>query len=742
MHPVKIRAAARTMVRATTSRGQIDRQRREFLSDAIQPLEPRQLLSVATHHVKLHSTRKPYIPAGQTQPLYSAAPVGLTPAKIRSAYGIGQITFNSGTVVGDGAGQTIAIIDAYDNPSFVSSTDANFANSDLAKFDAAFGIADPPSFRKVNQSGGTSYPTGDTGWGGEIALDVEWAHALAPKANIILVECASSFDSDLFAGVRWAAAQPGVSAVSMSFGGSEFSTQASSDSSFTTPSGHAGVTFVASTGDSGSPGGYPAYSPNVLAVGGTTLSVNTSGAWTAETGWSGSGGGISQYTGKPSYQLSVTQSSTRRTIPDIGFDANPNSGVAVYDSYSQGSAAPWEQVGGTSLSAPCWAALIAITDQGRALRGVGSFSNQQAMSALYALPATDFHDVTSGSNGGFSASAGYDLITGIGSPKANLLVPDLSGQSSSIPAAPSTPDLPTAFDTGKSSTDNLTNINTPTIAGTSAPSAAINVYADGTQVGTGTADGSGNWSVTTSVLSDGTHLITATAGNAAGTSVLSAALSVSIDTVAPQLTGTPAFTYLGSPQKIQYSFDDNLQSTVTTSSLTLVNSTISQTFPAASTMLSWSGNTATYTFVTGYPGNALADGNYTATLNVADLAGNTLVGGPSVMNLFWLTGDANHDRSVDTLDFNALAANFGGTGKNWSQADFNYDGTVDTLDFNALASQFGKSMPADSSSPASIGVAAAATPAAAPASAPASSSPNKKLFSDVTIEKDALDVLA
>src|SRR5205814_1590127 len=134
--------------------------------------------------------------------------------------------------------------------------------------------------------------------------------------------------------------------------------------------------------------------------------------------------------------------------------------------------------------------LIAITDQGRALRGVGSFSNQQAMSALYALPATDFHDVTSGSNGGFSASAGYDLITGIGSPKANLLVPDLSGQSSSIPAAPSMPDLPAAFDTGKSSTDNLTNINTPTIAGTSAPSAAINVYADGTQVGTGTADGS------------------------------------------------------------------------------------------------------------------------------------------------------------------------------------------------------------------------------------------------------------
>ena len=366
--------------------------------------------------------------AGTTQ-YSSPGAVGLTPSQIRTAYGFNAISF--GSITGDGKGQTIAIVDAYDDPKFVSSTSSSFSTSDLHLFDTAFGIADPPSFTKVNQSGGTSYPTGDTGWGGEIALDVEWAHALAPGANILLVEANSSSYSDLMSAVTYARGVAGVSVVSMSWGGSEFSGETSYDSIFTTPAGHQGVTFVASTGDSGQPGGYPAYSKNVVAVGGTRLTLGSGNSYAGETAWSGSGGGISAVESKPSYQSAVTQSSTRRTIPDVSFDADPNSGVAVYDSYANGSSAPWEQVGGTSFSSPSWGALIAIANQGRVINGLTTLNGAtQTLPMLYALSASDFHDVTTGSNG-YAASTGYDLVTGRGSPYANLVARDLSGSSSS-----------------------------------------------------------------------------------------------------------------------------------------------------------------------------------------------------------------------------------------------------------------------------------------------------------------------
>src|SRR5207249_3897850 len=131
----------------------------------------------------------------------------------------------------------------------------------------------------------------------------------------------------------------------------EFSGETTYDGTFTTPAGHTGVTFLASTGDSGSPGGYPAYSPRVVAVGGTRLSLGANNAYAGEAGWSGSGGGVSTTEAKPSFQSAITLGS-RRMIPDVAFDADPNSGVAVLDSYSQGSSAPWIAVGGTSLAAP------------------------------------------------------------------------------------------------------------------------------------------------------------------------------------------------------------------------------------------------------------------------------------------------------------------------------------------------------------------------------------------------------
>lgn len=365
-------------------------------------------------------------------PAGHSAPVGFSPAQIKHAYGIDAIRF-SGGIVGDGSGQTVAIINAYDNPKLVDSTSSSFVNSDLHKFDVQFGLPDPPSFRKVNQNGGTSYPTANANWANEAALDVEWVHAIAPKANLLLVEANSPQLTDLISSaVQYARNVPGVSVVTMSFAAGEAYGETFFDSTFTTPSGHSGVTFVAASGDAGAPGGYPAFSPNVVSVGATILTLSN-GNYDSETGRSSSGGGISIIEPKPSYQSHVTQSKTMRTSPDVAMDGEPNTGVAVYDSYN-GGANPWYEVGGTSLSCPIWGSIFAITDQGRARQGMSSMDGRtQTLPRLYQLSASDFHDITSGNNG-FPAGVGYDLVTGLGTPKANLLVPDLGSLTTTISA--------------------------------------------------------------------------------------------------------------------------------------------------------------------------------------------------------------------------------------------------------------------------------------------------------------------
>jgi len=383
----------------------------------IEPLESRELLSVAMPGYAVPH----YIVRGAGKgvaPMITAGPTGITPAQIRHAYGFDTITFKKGSIPGDGSGMTIAIVDAYDNP--------NIAN-DLVQFDRAFGLPDPPSFRKVDQNGGTNYPAPNAGWAGEIALDVEWAHAIAPKANILLVEANDASPGNLMAAVDYARRQPGVVAVSMSFGGAETLNDATYNGILTTPSGHGGVTFLASTGDTGMPGGYPAYSPNVVAVGGTTLTLN-GGNYGSETGWSGSGGGISVFEAQPAYQKGVvTQSTTFRTIPDVAYDADPGTGFSVYDSFNNGASLPWWVVGGTSDAAPQWAGLIAIADQGRALAGKGPLDGPtQTLPMLYSFASSDFHDITTGNNG-FAAGPGYDLVTGRGTPFADLVVKDLIG---------------------------------------------------------------------------------------------------------------------------------------------------------------------------------------------------------------------------------------------------------------------------------------------------------------------------
>jgi hypothetical protein len=351
-----------------------------------------------------------------------------TPAQIEQAYGFNQVSF--GSIKGDGTGQTIAIVDAQDDPNI---------QADLNVFDAQFGLP-AVTVNRVNQTGGTSYPATDStgGWELEESLDVEWAHAIAPGAQIILVEANSANDTDLLTAVKYASAHANV--VSMSWGGSEFSGQTGStyDGVFS----HAGVAFVASSGDSGAPISWPAAAPNVLAVGGTSLTLS-GGSWTNEVGWSGSGGGPSAQEPQPSYQSGVvTQTTTHRANPDVAYDADPNTGYAVYDSFAyQGTSYGWLQIGGTSAGAPQWAALLAIADQGRALSSlpaIDSSSPQEVMTTLYKSSSTaDFHDITSGTSTGspnYSSGPGYDYVTGLGSPRAALVIQTLVGTATTMPS--------------------------------------------------------------------------------------------------------------------------------------------------------------------------------------------------------------------------------------------------------------------------------------------------------------------
>jgi hypothetical protein len=335
-----------------------------------------------------------------------------SPAQIAHAYGFDQISYSSGL---RGAGQTIAIVDAFDDPTI---------QSDLHNFDVTFGLPDPV-FTKFTPQG---TPTVDAGWALEIALDVEWAHAIAPGAAINLVESLDNSSTNLYAADVYAAGLTGVSVVSNSWSGSEYSSEVGDDKYFVTPTGHQGVTFVFSAGDSGAPAEYPSASPNVLSVGGTTLNLSSNGTWLSETGWGfgrasrffgGSGGGPSQFEAKPAFQNGIV-SGTHRGTPDVAFDGDPNTGVYVYDTNNGG----WFQVGGTSVGAPSWAGLIATVNQGRAINLNGSLKGSDLLSQIYKVSANDFHDITSGSNG-YRAGPGFDFVTGRGSPKANLLIPDL-----------------------------------------------------------------------------------------------------------------------------------------------------------------------------------------------------------------------------------------------------------------------------------------------------------------------------
>lgn len=325
------------------------------------------------------------------------SPAGETPQSIYPVYNI-----TGGTTTG--GSQVIAIVDAFDYPT---------AENDLNVFSSTLGL--PPCttangcFKKVYASG--SKPRSNCGWAQEAALDIEWAHAMAPGAKIVLVEAASNSFTNLFAAVDVATSEVttnnGEGEVSMSWGGSEFSTEANNDGHFQ----NAGVVYFGSSGDTGGVTIYPSASPYVVAAGGTTIHRDRSGSFTSETGWSGSGGGPSKYETKLSYQDNVAGTDpTQRSIPDFSFDSDPNSGVSVYDSTRCQGLSGWLVFGGTSVASPSLAGIV-----NRA--GNFSASSELELGTIYfnRTNTADFRDITSGSAGSFTAAQGWDFVTGVGS---------------------------------------------------------------------------------------------------------------------------------------------------------------------------------------------------------------------------------------------------------------------------------------------------------------------------------------
>ncbi|MBA2710623.1 MAG: S53 family peptidase [Tatlockia sp.] len=339
---------------------------------------------------------------------------GLTPSQISHAYGFNRIS-------SQGRGQVIAIVNAYDNPNI---------ESDLGIFNKHFGLPACTTrngcFKKIFATG--KKPRVDAGWAGETALDVEWAHAMAPAAKILLVEAKSANIVDLFQAIQ-VAVNNGATVVSMSWGTSEFAEETQYDEIFSNPK----VTFIAASGDSGTGIIYPAASPHVLAVGGTTLEIDSYGNYQGETAWSGSGGGLSTVETWPTSQssLPIPNANNMRGLPDVAYNADPETGFSVYNSVPGNEGKGWAVVGGTSAGSPQWAAIVAIANSELKTRMGSSFNN-----LLYAAanPTTgnyiyNFNDVESGSNGDCGdvcvAKDGYDYVTGLGSPELASLINDL-----------------------------------------------------------------------------------------------------------------------------------------------------------------------------------------------------------------------------------------------------------------------------------------------------------------------------
>lgn len=350
------------------------------------------------------------------------SPWGIPPDTLRAIY---NLPLTSSLVAGyNGGWGTIAIVDAYDYPTAQKDFDTFSSQFNLPLSTATVCNGSKPCFKVVYASG--RKPSGNCGWNQEAALDIEWAHAMAPYAQILLVEANSSSYTDLFNAVKVASNEvscgstscssgSGEGDVSMSWGGSEFSGEKTYDSYFS----KSGVVYLASSGDTGGVVIYPSTSPYVVAAGGTTLqfssSTQSAGTFAGEIGWADGGGGKSKYETRPAYQSGISLVGAARGTPDLSFDADPNSGVDVYDSTACQGYAGWLVFGGTSVSAPSLSGIF-----NSANHFYSSSTNELlTIYSIYATPTSypyDYRDITSGKAGSYSAGPGWDFVTGVGSP--------------------------------------------------------------------------------------------------------------------------------------------------------------------------------------------------------------------------------------------------------------------------------------------------------------------------------------
>jgi len=322
---------------------------------------------------------------------------GMTPAQIRAFYG----------VPATGGHDVIVIVGAYDYPTALTDFNTFSTQFSLPRETGSDVTASSNTVFQVVYADGVR-PGGNGGWNQEAALDIEWAHAMAPGAKIVLVEAASETEADLFGAVDVAVAIPGVKQISMSWAGAEFSGETFYDSHFN----HSGPVFFNCTGDTGGVATYPACSQYVVAVGGTSVTTDGTGAWVGEAAWSDGGGGSSSQVPRPAWQDYVGAIGAKRAIPDLSSAADPQiCGVAVYDSTVYQGKSGWLVVGGTSVSTPCMAGMVNVS-------GLAFTSTTQFLTTLYEnrlKTPCPFRDITAGSNG-FSAGTGWDFATGLGTP--------------------------------------------------------------------------------------------------------------------------------------------------------------------------------------------------------------------------------------------------------------------------------------------------------------------------------------
>jgi subtilase family serine protease len=399
-----------------------------------------------------------------------------TPAQIRAAYVLPALPSAGAAPTAlqaaqQGAGQTIYIIDAMSDPNVAAelaafntkfglptcTTLAIAATSALPLASASTTAGCTLSVVYSTDSGTmtTAAPAYDSGWATEIALDVQWVHATAPRARIVLIEASDASQNGLLGAVELANAT-GAGVVSMSFGAPEGNWTAQVDSAFTVT----GMTYVAATGDNGSGVSWPAVSSNVLAVGGTSLTYNGASV-RSESAWADGGGGISAYTATPAYQSNKVPGMgvlAHRAVADVSFNADPYTGQYV-TVLSPGSSTPsWVSAGGTSLSTPQWAALMAVANALRVqaakpLLGAPHTDLYAQISTVPGTYAAAFADIVTGADGSCSTCAakiGYDIPTGLGTPNATALLSALGAASTSTAApAPVAPVVATATVSGK-----------------------------------------------------------------------------------------------------------------------------------------------------------------------------------------------------------------------------------------------------------------------------------------------------